>query len=437
MKTDILSKIYDSYANGAIICTDTRTLGKDNIFFALKGENFNGNRFADEALHLGARWVIIDQGDWLTEKDDPRTIIVPDVLSALQQLATHHRRQLNIPVIAIGGSNGKTTTKELVAAVLSKKYKTLATTGNLNNHIGVPLTLLSIDRHHEIAIIEMGSNHPGEMEVLCKIAEPDHGLVTNIGKEHLEGFGNIEGVAREESYLYLYLKEKGGMCFVNADDPWLNNMSVRLNNKFSYGSGKGDLDVNTVLLDSFPGVKAGIAGTDIEISSQLPGAFNLENITAAIAVGVFFKVQLKDIKSAVENYVPGNKRSQIVNTESYTILLDCYNANPTSMEMALKSFARINLLPKAVILGDMLEMGEHSLHEHELITGLVNSLSFEEKFLVGPVFSTLAENCNAKGFLSWGDLKDYLLKNPIRSGQVLVKASRGISLEKALEHLIS
>ena len=341
------------------IITDSRCVENNSIFFALKGENFDGNKFAIKALESGAKYAVIDNAKF---KLNDNFILVDNVLKCLQQLASFHREQFVIPLIGITGTNGKTTTKELIHTVLKRKFKTHATKGNFNNHIGVPLTLLEMPLNTEIAIIEMGANHQGEIKELCEIAKPNYGLITNIGKAHLEGFGGFEGVVKAKNELYNFIRNYG-RAFLNSDNKLLSELAENLNS-IKYGT-KQDSDCFAEILEINPYVK--LRWNNIDIQSNLIGKYNFENILAAICIGNFFNVAHSNIKSAVENYIPQNNRSQIVQTKTNKILLDAYNANPTSMSLAIESFELLKSKTKVVILGDMLELGDESIFEHKEI----------------------------------------------------------------------
>lgn len=430
--------LYKQYIdNGAVISTDTRSIQPGSIYFALKGANFNGNTFAAQALANGAILAIVDEDPGT---NDNRIYYTPDALAALQQLATYHRRQLTAPVIAIGGSNGKTTTKELLYAVLGKKFATHATKGNLNNHIGVPLTLLSVPATAEMVIIEMGTNQPGDMAQLCAIAEPSHGIITNIGKEHLELLGDIEGVAKEESVLYQYLQQNGGVAFVNNNDDWLEKMGARLQNTRTYGFDTPEKQPNAnykgVLLNANPAITCLLPANTQEVKAHLSGAYNFQNILAAAAIGDYFGVSAIQIQEAVEGYEPTNNRSQIVMRGSNTLYMDCYNANPSSMEAALRNFATFAVPNKIVVLGDMFELGSHAPQEHQNMAALCVELGFEHIFCVGPLFAAHATSMKAMAFETSAQLKEYFLQHPPQNSYLLFKASRGIALEKAAEGIV-
>lgn len=417
MKIDQLYKLFEeSY----LIDTDTRKIREGSLFFALKGENFNGNSFAISALENGAKFAIIDELKYHTH---PNTILVPNVLETLQSLANFHREKLNIPIIALTGSNGKTTSKELINAVLSKKYKTTATVGNLNNHIGVPLTLLSITSTTDIGIIEMGANHLKEIETLCKIAEPNFGYITNFGKAHLEGFGSVEGVIKAKSELYDFLRENDGISFVNSDDPIQIIQSEKINS----------IEFNNKIIqfiEANPFVKVLFENTKIE--SNLIGKYNFSNIAAAISIGNYFNVSLNKIKEGIENYTPSNNRSQIIEKVTNKIILDAYNANPSSMSAALENFNQLKATKKVVFLGDMFELGSESLIEHQKIADLVSSYNFNKVYLIGKAFSTTSAK-NAFIYDSFEAFKTSNLTLNISHATILIKGSRGMALERILD----
>jgi UDP-N-acetylmuramoyl-tripeptide--D-alanyl-D-alanine ligase len=425
---ETISKIHKIFLQNHDICTDSRAIKENDIFFALKGGNFNGNLFVNQALEKGAAFAVCDELQDVLEANMNKVFVVEDVLESLQQLASYHAKQSKAKILAIGGSNGKTTTKELIHEVLKTQHKVIATQGNFNNQIGVPLTLLKIEAETEIAIVEMGTNHPGEMQFLVELADPDLGLVTNIGKEHLEGFGDIEAVAKEESFLYHYLALHKRLVFVNADDVWLGNMAKRIEHKVTYGL-NNPADYYAINSSNYP--YASILWNDISINSKLAGEYNTINILAALAVGQHFSVTLENIKRAIEAYEPDNKRSQWITKGDYELMLDCYNANPDSMKVALLSFSKMN--KGAVILGDMLELGEAENQEHQEILAFAQSLDLDAVYTVGPRFSKLAKDFNTLAFEHVEDLKTYFLKQGIAQKLFLIKGSRGIQLEKVLE----
>lgn len=420
-----LEKIYELYLAYPAICIDTRKEVENTLFFCLKGDNFDGNKFADAATEKGAAAVFIDNPEYATSK----TILVEDVLKTLQQLANFHRQQFTFPLIGLTGSNGKTTTKELIAAVLRKKYRTAFTAGNFNNHIGVPLTLLSVSADAEMAVIEMGANHQGEIRELCRIADPDFGYITNIGKAHLEGFGGLEGVKKGKLELFDHIRQKSGTVFVNADDPVLYEASDDLN-RIMFGTGS----------DNFvSGTSATTAGqlsvrwqqgdyTSPPVKSALTGNYNATNILAAICIGRHFGVSAEDINAAIEAYTPGNSRSQIERTGKNTLILDCYNANPTSMEEALKNLAAMEG-KKLAVLGHMLEIGDSSQEEHQHIIQLCQKLQLEA-VLVGPGYKS-CELYSFPYFPDVSELRNWLVNQNFTNYTVLLKGSRGIKMEQA------
>ncbi len=435
----LIEDLYKHYLNAQqIICTDTRKLISGSVFFALKGENFNANEFAQKAFEAGCSIAVVDEPKYVTNS---KIVLVEDTLKTLQQLANYHRKQLHIPVLAITGSNAKTTNKELINAVLSKKYKTLATFGNLNNHIGVPLTLLSITQQHEFAIIEMGANHLGEIDELCRIAEPDYGLITNIGKAHLEGFGGIEGVKIGKSELYRFLKEKHGQVFINGDDEILHDLALD-NDKITYGC-KKLYDVIGKDISKSETVTTDHAGVSLKfttrygdkdwnkipaINTQIAGSYNFINCLTAAAVGHYFKVEDSLIKEALEEYVPNMNRSQLVKTVSNTILLDAYNANPSSMKAAIENFANYSAAKKLLLLGDMFELGEYSAEEHSKIIELLKEKKLNNVILVGEEFFKQNDNDFIK-FKTTEESRDYLKNQPINNTAILIKGSRGMKME--------
>lgn len=423
-----LEALHDIFLKCNSVNTDTRTIEKGDLFFALKGDNFNGNTYALQALEKGAAYAIIDEQEFEAE----HTILVDNVLETLQKLATYHRKHLNTPVIALTGSNGKTTTKELIYAVLSKQYKTTATKGNLNNHIGVPLTLLSMTKETEIGIVEMGANHQKEIEFLCNIAFPDYGLITNYGKAHLEGFGGVKGVIKGKSEMFVHLMANNKMIFLNLNDP-IQVEKTKDARTFSFGNDTSRPDVSVDFISAQPFVAAKYQNQII--SSQLIGDYNFNNIATAIAIGNFFKISNNSIKSAIEDYVPTNNRSQIIKKESNKIILDAYNANPTSMRAALLNFEKQKGY-KVAILGDMFELGEDAKIEHQNITDLANSLHIDEIFLVGKNFiESKIPSKKVVSFKSFDDLKARLNEHKFRNNLILIKGSRGMALERVLDIL--
>jgi UDP-N-acetylmuramoyl-tripeptide--D-alanyl-D-alanine ligase len=418
MKT---ATLYNLYQQHFLVDTDTRNIRKNTIFFALKGDNFNGNTFAEQALKLGASYAVVDEKEFQT---NDRILLVADVLKALQELANFHRKQLHIPIIGLTGSNGKTTTKELIHVVLSKKFNTIATKGNLNNHIGVPLTLLSMTNKTELGIVEMGANHQKEIEFLCTICEPDFGYITNFGKAHLEGFGGVEGVIKGKSELYTFLKANQKTAFVNADDAIQVEKTKEIKSVSFTTKTIQFLEVN-------PFVKLSYGNTTIQ--SNLIGKYNFTNIAAAIAMGTYFKISETAIKEAIESYIPANNRSQILTTKYNTIILDAYNANPSSMQVALENFDTLKAPSKVVILGDMFELGKESEHEHQAIVDLATAFNFDETYFVGENFNIA--KTNKPQFKTYQVFEDFLKKNPLKNHSILIKGSRGMRLERILEFI--
>lgn len=427
-----MKKIYPLFLECDSISTDTRNIALNSMFFALKGDNFNGNKFAEIAIEKGAKYAIVDE----IEYENPKLGIfyVNNSLETLQKLANYHRKQLKTPILSLTGSNGKTTTKELIARVLQKKYNIISTIGNLNNHIGVPLTLLRLKKEHELAIVEMGANHLKEIEFLCEIAEPDFGYITNFGKAHLEGFGGIEGVIQAKSELYNYLEKNNKIAFVNTDDSKQIELTENLKT-IKFGS-QNNADYQFKYLKNNNAKCPPIQYNSTIVQSELIGEYNLSNVAAAIAIGLHLKVDLQDIKAAIEAYTSGDNRSQLVNKNDYKIILDAYNANPSSMEVALKNFSSING-EKAVVLGDMFELGDSSKIEHQNIADLAFKLKFNEIYLIGNYFHSIdKENLsNIKTFENREEAINYFSQHPIRSKTLLIKGSRGMQLEKIIEFL--
>jgi UDP-N-acetylmuramoyl-tripeptide--D-alanyl-D-alanine ligase len=419
------------------ICTDTRKLVKGSIFFCLKGANFNANEFASKALEGGCAYVVADEKKYAANEN---ILLVKDVLAALQQLANHHRHQLKLTVLAITGSNGKTTNKELINAVLSKQFKTLATVGNLNNHIGVPLTLLSLTKEHEIAIVEMGANHQGEINALCEIADPDYGLITNIGKAHLEGFGGEEGVKKGKSEMYRFIAKKGGRVFINADDAVLNELAGGMD-KITYGTTKlYDVIGKQINTDEFVSFKWTTRYNEKDwnklplVKTHIIGHYNFINLLCAACVGNYFKVDIEKINEALSEYVPDMNRSQLEKTESNTLILDAYNANPSSMKAAIENFAKLPNENKLLILGDMFELGDYTEAEHKKVIDLINEKNLDDVILIGPEF-TKASPTQFKTFLSTKDCLGYITSQKQKNKFILIKGSRGMKLEVLKEAL--
>ncbi|MCM4157469.1 UDP-N-acetylmuramoyl-tripeptide--D-alanyl-D-alanine ligase [Gramella sp. AN32] len=426
-----IARIHQRYLLCKKVDTDTRNIKKGSMFFALKGENFNGNIFAEEALLKGARYVVVDEKN--LAKDNESYILVKDVLDTLQQLATFHRKYLKLPILAITGSNGKTTTKELINAVLSRKLKVVATKGNLNNHIGVPLTLLSMDESTEIGIVEMGANHPFEIEFLCRIADPDYGYITNFGKAHLEGFGSLDGVIKSKTELYRHLQDHKKMIFLNLDD----EVQLRHHNyshTFTFGETR-EADVQVEYTES--GEYAEVFYNQTHFKSKLTGSYNALNIAAALCIGLYFKVEFFEIQSAIANYSPDNNRSQIINHQSNSIILDAYNANPTSMTAAIHNFKNLKTKKqKIAILGDMYELGETSAEEHQAIVELISEGNIKETYLLGENFNaTVFSNNYIFKFKTIQDLKKHLEEINFKNCYFLIKGSRAMALERVLESI--
>jgi len=430
-----IKTLYELYKKHPKVITDSRKIEEGCLFFALKGDNFNGNKYAKEAIEKGAVYAIIDEVEY--EKGD-QYLLVDDVLSTLQELANYHRRQLMIPILAITGSNGKTTTKELIATILTSQYHCHFTKGNFNNHIGVPLTLLEISPEAEIAVVEMGANHVGEIELLCKIAEPTHGVITNIGKAHLEGFGGLDGVKKAKSELYDFLRNTNGVAFINMNELYLTDLSDGITRRVFYmKSDKPNplkAPFETSLFQTHPFVKVGFLNKNqnqIMIQSQLLGGYNFNNIMTAISIGRYFRVPPQKIKEAIENYIPSNNRSQLVKRATNTFILDAYNANPTSLKNALENFDKIKSDQKIVILGDMLELGKYSSNEHEKIVEQCKTMQLDDIILVGQEFSKIKDKAIRK-FKTVQALKLWFDKQEFNENYFLIKGSRGIKLEKIL-----
>ncbi len=425
---DSLYAIFKQYPN---ITTDTRKCVPGSIFIALKGERFNGNEFAQQALASGAEYAIIDEKEY--SNGDPRIILVDDCLCTLQKLARYHRRILNKPVIGITGTNGKTTTKELTAAVLSKKYNVLFTQGNLNNHIGVPLTLLQLREEHDIAVIEMGANHPGEIKILAEIAEPNFGLITNVGKAHLEGFGSFEGVIKTKGELYDYIRKTGGKIFRHNENSILRDLSTGIESVLYGESERIFVSGRIIENNPFLGFLWKHAAYTGEIHSKLIGTYNLPNALAAIAIGCFFQVAHKDISKALTEYEPSNNRSQLKETCKNHLIIDAYNANPTSMLAALKNFEAMDVQNKILILGDMKELGETSLSEHQQIVDFISRLHFNEVLLSGEMFKQTEHEFSI--FETTEELMEYLQRRAFENSYILIKGSRGMALERCVDYL--
>lgn len=436
MKTE---ELYQIYLKHPVICTDTRKITDSCLFFALKGDNFDANEFASKAIENGASYAIIDDKRYAL---DERYLLVSDVLVSLQELSAFHRTKLKIPVIGITGTNGKTTTKELIKSVLSQHCRTYATEGNLNNHIGVPLTLLSINEDCDIAIIEMGANHQKEIEFLCSLAQPGYGLITNVGKAHLEGFGGVEGVKIAKGELYEYLARTNGTAFINTDNPSLVDMSRDRNVENIVGYGKGATNyISGGLKEVSPylTVEWQVKGQEDEsiytAESKLPGTYNFENILVAICVGSFFKLSTEQINKGIADYLPQNNRSQLLKTENNILICDYYNANPSSMMVALDNLEAVPSENKVMILGDMFELGADSAMEHRFVLDKAMQTTSERRIFVGQEFYRLKNSVDAEFYKTTLDAFEGIKNLPIKSSTVLLKGSRGMKLETLVSRL--
>ena len=417
-------KLHQHFLDSKGVSIDTREDLTGKIFFALKGENFDGNKFALKAIEKGAKLAVVEE---IKLKDHPNIVCVEEGLKCLQDLAKYHREYLNIPILAITGSNGKTTTKELTAAVLAKKYTVSFTSGNLNNHIGVPLTLLKMNKNTEFGVVEMGANHQKEIEFLCDIAQPDYGYITNFGKAHLEGFGGFEGIIKGKSELYNYLKSKNKKIFINIDDEIQRKQSKGV--KLIKMSNLSETACKVELISANPFVEVKFKKSFIK--THLLGDYNLKNITAAICVGKYFQVEEEDIKSAVATYKPDNNRSQILEVSSNQFILDAYNANPTSMELAIKNFESFPAESKIVLLGDMFEVGNSSLEEHQKIVDLLENTEINQAYVCGEIFFKTTVK-QVEKFVDFESLKKALAENEFKHTAFLVKGSRGMQMERVL-----
>ncbi len=420
-----IEDLYQKFLTSTGVSTDTRLITPGSVFFALKGPKFNANEFAAEALKKGAAYAVVDEKAY---QINDNCLLVDDGLTALQDLARYHRSQLKIPVVALTGSNGKTTSKELLAAVLSQKFSTYATKGNLNNHIGVPLTILSITKNIEIAVVEMGANHVREIADLCSIANPTHGFITNIGKAHIGTFGGFENIIKGKTELYDHLSKTGGTIFANSQNNLLADIARKLKSVVWYPEGCRLISSDPFLLVE--------AENDDQVQTQLTGAYNFENVAAALRIGKFFGVDASKANTAISNYSPSNMRSQVVRKASNVIILDAYNANPSSMAAAIENVAAMKASNKTLILGDMFELEEEAEKEHRNIGKLIKQHGFERVYLCGTLFkAAMSEIPFAKQFDKKETLIDELKKNPIKDSTILVKASRGIGLEAIVEYL--
>lgn len=433
--------LYSKFLASTGVTTDTRNIGEGNIFFALKGDKFNANEFAEEALNKGAGYVVADEikdGNW-KEKFGERLILVTDVLKTLQQLSGYHRQQLKCPLLAITGSNGKTTTKELVAAVLSKKYIAYATKGNLNNHIGIPLTLLSIKSDVEFAVIEMGANHQGEIASYCEYVNPDYGLIVNVGNAHLEGFGGFEGVVKGKTELYAHLAAANGKVFISSENEILlskaSDFGFRisdLNSVITYGKSSSAFCVGKVGESK---EFLSVVVDEVSIQTNLVGEYNFDNVMSAVCAGKYFGVERNQIKEAVESYTPTNNRSQKISLGTNTVILDAYNANPSSMIEALKNFEKAEVKNKIAILGQMMELGKYSVTEHEKIYVAVSNPDWEnvKRVFVGSGFEFLKDNTNVLWFEKTDEVKAWFKQQNFGNSYILIKGSRKNELEKILK----
>lgn len=419
-----IDRLHELFLEYPVACTDTRQIDGACLFFALKGENFDGNKFAADALRKGARYAVVDDPQYAASEN---TILVEDALQTLQKLATYHRNFSKATVIALTGSNGKTTTKELISAVLSKSYNTVATKGNFNNHIGVPLTLLRIKPETEKAIIEMGANHQKEIAFLCNLAQPDYGYITNFGKAHLEGFGGVEGVIKGKSEMYDYLTGNNRYVFLNADDPIQENRLRSYVKKIGFSTEKTEY-FKISFKGAHPYVELEAEG--VRIKTQLIGSYNFSNCCAAVLIGKYFNVPIDQIREAIEYYIPENNRSQVIEREGHKIILDAYNANPTSMRAALENFQQMKGKDKVVFLGDMFELGQQAAKEHQNTAHLVEKMRFKDAFLIGENFD--GTDTHLKKCRTFEELSEYLENNPLSPSQILIKGSRGMALERIL-----
>ena len=423
-----IEELYNRFTECNGLTTDSRHCPEGSMFLALKGETFNGNAFAAQSLAQGCRYAVVDEPQYASP-ENPRIILVDNCLETLQKLANYHRRRLGTRMIGVTGTNGKTTTKELIATVLGEKFKVLYTQGNFNNHIGVPLTLLRLKPEHEMAVIEMGANHPGEIKTLVHIAEPDYGIITNVGKAHLQGFGSFEGVIRTKGELYDFLREKGNATiFIQNENPYLNKIAAGLT-CVRYGQTPGlDVTGKVVACSPFLHFSWTAEGISHDVQTHLIGAYNLDNALAAVAIGRYFGVEDTKICHALSSYVPQNNRSQLVHTASNTLIVDAYNANPTSMMAALENFRQMEAAHKVAILGDMKELGEGGHEEHQKVVDFLKECGFERVMLVGPEFGGTASS-----FEHYKDVKEVealLAAHPLQGCCILVKGSNSMKLSE-------
>ena len=428
MNIEELYSIFLEYPNAE---TDTRKIKPGSIFFALKGPNFNGNNYTAKAFEAGATYCVCDDPSTITSNNDGRIVLVEDVLNTLQQLAKHHRQQFNIPFIAITGSNGKTTTKELIHEVLSTTFICYTTKGNLNNHIGIPLTILSVKKDAEIAVIEMGANHQKEIESYCVYAMPTHGLITNCGKAHLEGFGGEEGIKKGKGELFDYILKTDGTVFINNDYEYLQEISAHIQKKISYGSNNATYVGKAKEGGQFLEVEI-LKGANIEtIQTQLAGNYNLPNVMSAVCIGKYFGVADEKIKKSLEAYAPTNSRSQIIKKDTNTILLDAYNANPSSMKVAIENFAAMQGENKIVILGGMMELGEESIKEHLALIEMLSKFSWKQIVVAGKDFTNLPSS--VLRFNDATEIADWFKEQQFKNSTILIKGSRSMAMEKVLD----
>ncbi len=431
----VTEQLYELFLQHPVISTDTRKIAKGSLFFALKGDKFDANSFAQKAIEAGAAYAIIDNAQYRLGE---QYILVDDVLTKLQDLARYHRKQLQIPVIGLTGTNGKTTTKELIKAVLSQHFNTYATEGNLNNHIGVPLSILSVNKNHEMAVIEMGANHQKEIEMLCTISQPSHGLITNVGKAHLEGFGGAEGVKIAKGELYDYLQASKGVIFINTDSPVLAEMKTArgLQNTIGYGTQSSGNLITGKVTKNAPYVSLewkGENGISHEVDSHLTGAYNLDNMLAAICIGTYFKMSDAEINAGISGYQPTNNRSQITQTASNTLICDYYNANPSSMAVAIDNVSTMDAKDKVLVLGDMFELGDESAAEHEAIIQKAIAAPVNQRIFIGKAFYDLKKGFSADFYETTDDAIKALKEKPVKHATVLIKGSRGMALERLVE----
>lgn len=424
-----IEELYELYKESYMVVKDTRDDVSDAIYFSLKGASFNGNKYAMDALNNGARYAVVDEKEYQLDK---RCLLVEDVLTCLQELARYHRQQLKVPILALTGSNGKTTTKELINSVLNKKYNCYATSGNLNNHIGVPLTLLSMTPEHEFGVIEMGANHQLEIEALCNIALPDYGYITNFGRVHLEGFGSFEGVVKGKTEMYRHLQSHQKKVFVNTEDPIQMDKTKDMD-RVLFGQGS-DAQYIVTFTGVDPFVNLDFDG--VHINSKLIGNYNFTNIAVAVSIGKYFGVKTEDIKSAIENYIPENNRSQIIERSTNKIILDAYNANPNSMEAAISNLEALSVDRKVAILGDMFELGDDAMLEHQKVADRLTDLNLDAVYLVGDTFShTTDVKSKIHRFKTFEQFAEKFKETEYSNTTFLIKASRGMALERTLDYL--